>query len=309
VEFRNVATFLCVAERESFTNAAEKLGYAQSTVSMQIQQLEEEIGVCLFERIGKRVMITPNGHKFLEYAKQMAQIVEKAKMLGKEPEEIAGSLRVGILESLLEWIMPDCIPVFNQKFPNVSIETKTASGNDLIHMLKRNELDFIFLLDRKISEKKCECIFSAKENIVFVTHPGHPLAGRGDLRLADILRHPLILTERNGIYRQALEEAAARKDMYVSPFLEVNSTSVILKLLRKHVGVSFLPEYAVRCGIAENSLVPLPVSDCPIQLWCQMFYHENKWVTPQMSALMRIIEQRYRGGTFRQADGYPILMG
>jgi DNA-binding transcriptional LysR family regulator len=290
---------LCVAEKESFTNAAEKLGYAQSTVSMQIQQLEEEIGVCLFERIGKRVTITPSGHKFLEYANQMAQIAEKARMIGKQPEEIVGSLRVGILESLLEWVMLDCIPLFNRKFPNVSIETKAASGNDLIHMLKRNELDFIFLLDRKISEKKCKCVLSSREDVVFVTYPGHPLCGRGDLGLSDILRHPLILTERNGIYRQALEEVAAQRDMYISPFLEINNTSAILRLLHKHVGISFLPEYAVRRSIARNSLVRLSVPDCPIRLWCQMFYHEDKWVTPQMGALMRMIEQRHGGGTLR----------
>jgi DNA-binding transcriptional LysR family regulator len=304
MEFRNIATFLCVAEKESFTKAAKELGYVQSTVSMQIQQLEEEIGACLFERIGKHVMITPSGQKFLEYANQMLQIVQEAKLLGKQPEEIVGSLRIGILESLLEWIMVDCVPHFYQNFPNVSIETKTASGNDLVNMLKHNELDFIFLLDRKISERNCKCVFSARENIVFVTNPWHPLASKDEARLADILQYPLILTERNGTYRQALENVVAQKNMYISPFLEINNTSAIVKLLHKQVGIAFLPEYTVRESVAKGNLVLLPVVDCPMQLWCQMFYHENKWVTPQMRGLMQMIEQYYRDGVIRRIGNY-----
>jgi DNA-binding transcriptional LysR family regulator len=293
LELRNIVTFLCVAEKGSFTRAAEELGYVQSTISMQIQQLEEEIGASLFERIGKRVIITPNGHKFMEYANQIVEIVEKAKLLGRGSEEIAGSLRVGILESLLERVMQDSILLFNKKFPHVSVETKTASGDELIRMLKHNELDFVFLLDRKISEEKCKCIISAKENIVFVTHPGHPLVGKGELRLEDILRHPLILTERNSVYRKTLEEIAAERDMHISPFLEINNTASIVKLLHRQAGISFLPEYVIRKSVDSNGLVLLPVADCHVRLWCQMFYHENKWVTPQMNGFMQIIEQHY----------------
>ncbi|MDR3164384.1 MAG: LysR family transcriptional regulator [Synergistaceae bacterium] len=299
MELRNIAAFLCVAENESFTRAAEKLGYAQSTVSVQIQQLEEEIGASLFERIGKRVIITPNGHKFMEYANQIVQTVEKAKLLGRQSEEIIGSLRVGIIESLVEWIMQDCILLFNQKFPRVSVETKTASGDELIRMLKHNDLDFVFLLDRKISEEKCNRIISA-ENIVFVTHPGHPLADKGELCFGDILRYPLILTERNSIYRKTLEEIAVKKGAYISPILEINNTAVIVKLLHRQAGISFLPEYVIRESIESNRLVPLPVEGCCVQLWCQMFYHENKWVAPQMNGLMQIIERHYIDKTFCQ---------
>jgi DNA-binding transcriptional LysR family regulator len=284
---------MCVARKESFTKAAEELGYVQSTVSTQIQQLENEIGECLFERIGKHVTITSNGRKFLEYANQMMQIAEKVKLLGKQPEEIVGSLRIGILESLLCSILSSCIPQFSQIFPKVSLETKTASGSELFRMLRSDEVDFILLLGRKISQKNCTRIFLARENIVFVTHPRHPLAYKGGLRLADILRHRVILTERESVYRQVLEEIVALNDMYISPFLEINNTSAIVTLLHKQAGIAFLPEYVVRSSVMQNSLVILPVPDCSVHLWCQMFHHKDKWVTPQMRSLMQMIEQYY----------------
>lgn len=104
---------------------------------------------------------------------------------------------------------------------------------------------------------------------------------------------PLILTERNSVYRRALEQAAALRDIEVSPVLEVDSTSAITSLVKIGLGVSLLPDYVVspleKCGEA----VVLYVPDCSIRLWQQIFYHKNKWVTPQMSGLIDAIRTAY----------------
>lgn len=290
MELRNIIAFLRVAESESFTRAAEQLGYVQSTVSIRIQQLEQEVGVPLFDRIGKRVTLTTNGQRFFEYANRIVEISEQAKLLGKRPDEISGGLRIGILESLIVWVLSDCIPSFHERFPKVSIKTKTASGNSLLKMLKRNELDVVFLLDRKVAERNCTRIFAAKENLVFVTRHDNPLAGRESIDLLDIVRRPLILTEGDSSYRLALEKIAAEQDAYISPLIEVDNTTAIVKLLRAGLGISFLPEYTVRDCVDRGELVLLDVKGFPLRFWNQVFYHSGKWVTPQMEAFTETIK-------------------
>lgn len=149
MELRNVSTFIRAAALGNFSRTAEELGYAPSTVTTQIQQLEEELGFPLFDRIGKRVSLTTLGQQFLSYATEMEGLSEKARMLGTEPRMVRGKLRIGTLESLFLSVLLPLLPDYSREFPNVTLEFKTASTQDLFAMLKRNELDIIFVLDRK----------------------------------------------------------------------------------------------------------------------------------------------------------------
>lgn len=287
-----MATFLRVAECESFTKAAEQLGYVQSTVTIQIQQLEAEIGVPLFDRIGKHVSLTSSGQEFMGYATQMMQIAECSLLLGKPPKEMGGVLRLGILESLFNWVLCDQIPQYHRDFPKIILETRMTSGDDLLQMLKHNELDMIFFLGKKTTERDFIRACAHLINIVFVTYPEHPLAGRGPVCLADVVRQPMILPERKAIYRRALEEEAAQKNLYIAPFLEIDNSVSIVSLLKQKLGISFLPEYVVRSSVQKGELVILPVEDCAVQLWSQVFYHKSKWVTPPMDSLIQLIQDR-----------------
>ena len=302
MEFRNIVAFLRVAECESFTKAAAELGYVQSTLSIRVQQLEREVGVALFERIGKRVMLTLDGERFLEYAKSIAEISEQALLLAKRPEELVGRLRIGILESLIVWVFSDCIPQFQRKFPLISVETKTASGKSLLRMLKRNELDMVFLLDRKISEKYCSRVFSRREEIVFVTHPDNPLARRHDIDLRDVVRETLVLTESDSAYRLALEAIAAERDIHITPLIEVDNTTAITRILQNGVGISFLPKYAVSDFVERGKLAIFRVKSLSLHCWGQIFYHAEKWVSPQMAGFTDIIKAHFAGVTVSQEE-------
>ena len=300
MELRNVATFLRVAECESFTKAAEQLGYVQSTVTIQIQQLEAEIGVPLFDRIGKHVSLTSSGQEFMGYATQMMQIAECSLLLGKPPKEMGGVLRLGILESLFNWVLCDQIPQYHRDFPKIILETRMTSGDDLLQMLKHNELDMIFFLGKKTTERDFIRACAHLINIVFVTYPEHPLAGRGPVSLADVVRQPMILAEGKAVHGRALEEEAAQKNLYIAPFLEIDNSVSIVSLLKQKLGISFLPEYVVRSSVQKGELVILPAEDCSVQLWSQVFYHKSKWVTPPMDSLIQLIQDRVFQDRFLQ---------
>lgn len=294
MELRNIVTFLQAAEKENFTHAANSLGYSQSTVTVQIKQLETELGYQLFDRVGNRISLTPRGEEFRYYANQLVSISQQIKLIPmREPENLHGTLRIGILESLFFHILLPLLPDYHKRFPNITIQTKTGSSEELFSLLRHNELDVIFTLGQKSMTRDCVRAYARESRICFTAAASSPYASGEELRFEDVCKMPLILTERNSVYRRALEQAAALRDIEVSPVLEVDSTSAITSLVKIGLGVSLLPDYVVspleKCGEA----VVLYVPDCSIRLWQQIFYHKNKWVTPQMSGLIDAIRTAY----------------
>lgn len=289
MEFRNIATFLRAAALGNFARTAEELGYAPSTVTMQIQQLEEELGFPLFDRIGKKISLTMLGTQFLTYASELDSLSEKAKHLGTEPHKIQGTLRIGTLESLFSSTLLPLLPLYTRDFPNMTLEFKTTSTAELFEMLKRNELDIIYVLDKKITEKDCIRAYSNPEVLVFVCSGEHALAGKKQVPLSDILKQPLILTEKVSLYRRSLEDLAAEQNLLTEPFLTIDNTGFIVTLVKQGLGISFLPEYCVRSGIADGSLALIPTGSQPVQFYSQLFYYKNKWISPQLAGLIRLL--------------------
>ena len=123
MEIRNITTFVRVAELQSFSRAAEQLGYSQSAVTVQIRQLEQELGLLLFERIGKQVRLTENGSRFVLRALDILNAVDAAKNMAYEPERVFGKLRIATAESLLISVLPPVIMKFRQRCPEVEIIT------------------------------------------------------------------------------------------------------------------------------------------------------------------------------------------
>lgn len=291
MELKNIYTFLRVAELSSFTKAAETLGYSQSTVTIQIKQLENELGVMLFDRIGKTISLTSNGVSFMDYANEFVRLATKVKSLGQPPEKIVGTLRLGVLESIFVWQITDLLPIFYEKFPYINIEIKSATGAVLYKMLRQNDLDIIYLLDNVIYQKDCIRACTSPVDVKFVASPENPLVKQKNISLAEIAKQPLILAERDAIYRRELDNEAAKKNIEIVPMLEVDNLEVVIRLLKKNLGISFLPDYVVNESVNRNELAVLDVKYSNLNLWSQLVYHKNKFLTPQMQAFIELIRQ------------------
>ena len=289
MELRNLYTFIRASELESFTKVADELGYAQSTITMQIKQLEEEIGKPLFDRIGKKVALTSVGQDILPYVNEILQYEKKIKAIGKTPHEVNGHIRIGVLESLFSYNFRNLLPIYHERYPKVTVEIKTASTSSLFEMLRQNTLDIIYVLDKKILDKDCICAYSNAEQVVFVGSPDNPITQKRHVPLAEVLQEPLIMIEKVGLYRKALEQEAAMQDLIVNPFMQIDNTAIITKLLRQGMGVSFLPVYVIYESVRHESLSIIDVDMNPVQFWSQLFYHKNSWVTPQMEGLIKVI--------------------
>ena len=167
MDFRNIETFLRAAELGSFTAAAQELNYVQSTVTMQIQQLERELGFPLFDRIGKTVSLTALGEEFLTYAYEITRMLHMASSLDQAAAEIHGTLRLGVLESLLFGTVAEMMPDFKRQYRNVDLQLKMGQTTELLQQLKQNALDLVYLSADLNVDPDLRCCYQRQEELVF----------------------------------------------------------------------------------------------------------------------------------------------
>lgn len=290
MELRNINTFLRVVELGSFTNAANALGYSQSTVTIQIKQLEQELGFLLFDRIGKTVSLTSKGNEFVYYANKLAHFEKEALRLSHNGNSINGILRLGAPECLLIWDMPALLAKYHNLYPNVNIEITMANSSDLYIQIKENKIDIAYLIDNSNYRKDYIKTIISSVKLDFVTYPGNPICLSTSLTLSDIVKEPLILAEHEAIYRRCLEIEAARLNIELIPVLEIESLEVIMRLLKMKMGVSFMPEFAMNEYVKNGELAVVNVECAPFNLWNQIVYHKNKFVSPQIEAFIQLMK-------------------
>ena len=291
MEIRNLVTFVRITETQNFSRTAEQLGYSQSAVTMQIKQLESELHVQLFERIGKQVKLTQAGERLLPYALEILGAVRQAEKIAQEPAQIAGKLRIGTCESFVISILPPVLMELTGRCPQVEISTHTARVPDLFQMLRRNDVDILYFLDQKMYFPEWVKVSERPEKIFFVASAASALAREKHIPVERLLQEPLYLTEKGISYRYAMEQALAAKGYALHPVWEVGNTDVITRMLLKNKGVSFLPEYVVHPYVADGRLAVLDVDCEEIVMWSQLVYHRNKDVTPQMNQFIELMQK------------------
>lgn len=292
MEFREISTFLQVAQYQSFSKAARHLGYSQAAVTIQIKQLEQELGVHLFDRIGKQISLTHQGQVFYQYAVSIRNDLEQAKNAVSDPSTLSGKLCLGTIESICASIFPDLLAEYHRLHPEVTISIVTDSPGVLLDRMNENTIDIVYLLDRRIYDNRwCKTLEEPEENI-FVASPDHELAlVKRELELDEVLRFPFFLTEKDASYRHMLEQYLASINRSVKPFLEIGSTEFIIHMLLKNTGISFLPKFTVQRELQQKQLTALNVRGFQMQTWRQIFYHKNKWVTREMQEFLHLADK------------------
>lgn len=290
MELRTIQTFLKIVDLGSFTAAGNALNYVQSTITMQMQQLERELGAPLFDRIGKQVYLTELGRSFLPYANEIWSLTQQAGTLGKDLAQIRGNVRVGVLESLLFGTVADILPHYQNKYQNVDIQLKMGQAAELLTLLKQNQLDLAYVSTNLSDDPDLRCCYQRKENLVFLTTPEHPLAGKKKVPLDEVLAYPMIVTELSGICYSRLKKLAYAAGLMVHHSIVVDSTVFIADYLCKNGGVAFLPEYSVAKHLSQNKLVYVD-ADIPLQIYySQIFCHKNKWISPFISGFIELVK-------------------
>ena len=290
MEFREISTFLQVAKFKSFSRAAEQLGYTQAAVTIQIKNLENELGVHLFDRTGKQTLLTHQGRIFYNYASNITREISQAKDALSNPDELTGKLCLGTIESVCASVFPVLLREYHRRYPKVNIKIVTDSPEILLHMMDKNTLDIVYFLDKPVYNTKWVKVLEKPEEVFFVSSSENPLSKRRELNLDEVICQPFISTEKDASYRLLLEESLAEKGYELHPFLETGNTEFIINQLRHNLGVSFLPGFIVKKDLDEGRLSRLDVRDFHLQVCRQIVYHKDKWVTREMKAFLELAQ-------------------
>jgi DNA-binding transcriptional LysR family regulator len=193
MEFRQLRTFRVVAETLSFTKTARQLFMAQSSVSAQIRALEDELDLKLFDRIGRRVLLTDAGLKLYEYARRIGEMTDEIRSEMKGAKNARGALTIRTPETLASVYMPEVVARFHADNPRVKLNLINCSDLRLREELNSGRIDLAFLMTDTLHFKEVNIKMLRTEKLMLVAGPRHPLASRKKIRLKDLDRQTLLL--------------------------------------------------------------------------------------------------------------------
>ena len=291
MELRNLITFIHVAELGSFTKAADQLGYSQSTISFQIKQLEEELDCLLFERINHTITLTERGRELVDYAHRVRALTDEFKESLAKEEAVSGHIHIVTPDSVCDDMINSHYVDFHSKYPGISVKFTTADTLVMFDMLDHNEADIIITLDTHSYNKDYVIAKEERLSMHFVASSDSKFSGKRNLSIKDIINEPFILTEYGQGYRRVFDKELAKKSLEIVPILEIGRTDIITKMVAKSNMISYLPDFVTKSLVASGKLCYLDVRDMELDIWKQLIYHKNKWISKSLKTVIDYIKK------------------
>lgn len=287
LDLRELKTFQAVATEKSFTRAANGLNYAQSSVTAQIQSLEGEVGVPLFDRLGRQVELTLAGRQLLTYADRLLSLADEARRAVREDGEKTGVLTMLAPETLLAYRLPELLKRFQSEYPGIHLSLSASESCGTGGDIEAN-VDVAFSLDVPLRAPHLIVQTLRVEPIVLVVAAGHPLAGKKRVKAKEIGAEQVLVNERACSYRALFERALRAEGVPVSRSLELLSVEAIKQCALASLGVAVLPEVVVHRELQQGSLVAVDWPRKPLVVYTQLYRHRDKWMSPVMAAFWKM---------------------
>ncbi|WP_347790222.1 LysR family transcriptional regulator [Solibacillus sp. CAU 1738] len=291
MEIKQLKTFLIAAETLNFTQTAKMLDYAQSSITAQIKALEEELGTPLFERLGKRIVLTETGKHLVEYARKMLAIEDELKQKLVEPQRV---LRIGAQESQCTYRFPPILKRFKEQYPAVELIFKPVHTKEVAReMLHSGELDVAFVTDIDDLIPMMNKEELVQEELVLVAVPSHPLMQAPTTGLEQLINEPLLLTEQGCSYRTQFEQQLQILSIKPKQVIEFSSIEAIKQCAIAGLGISLLPKMVVANELHNGQLMQLNVSLNMSPIFTSITWHKNKSLPNYLIDFISIANEEY----------------
>lgn len=291
MELRQLTTFRMLATTLSFSRTAQALNYVQSSVTAQIQSLEEELGTRLFDRLGKRVALTDAGANLLPYAEKMLNLAEEARTIVAGGEVPTGTLTITAPETICTYRLPALLRQFRRRYPQVRLLFRPYPYMDIRRGVNDGEIDIAFVIDEPLHSTSLMIEHLVPEPLLLLAAPDYPLAGKSELCTYDLEGEPFLLTEAGCSYRNTLERAFNEVGIHASTNLDFTSVEAIKQCTIAAMGITFLPAITVRQELEDGRLVALNWDQRTFEVVTQMIWHKDKWLSPALQAFLEIARE------------------
>ncbi|PKR90244.1 hypothetical protein CXZ10_02315 [Pleomorphomonas diazotrophica] len=297
MQLRHLKAFIAAAQTLNFTRAAEAVHLSQSSVTEQIQALEAEFGVSLFDRSHRRLALTSAGQRLLPYAVELLDLAGEARSaVAMTSAAVSGALAVGGLETLCSTRLPGLLADFGRAHPSVELKLKAADSSGLRNGLMGGELDVAFMFGAPPTVPAIRSEVLADEELLIVLPPGHRLAGRATLLSEDLSEEMFVVTPRGCVYRKMFDEAMGGLPGEPKRLGEAASIGAILGLVEAGQGCALVPASAV--AARTSRLVAKPwagAGSTPIS----MLWRHRRVQSPATAAFLAAVRDHFRLHTNR----------
>lgn len=288
MDLRQLATFRMVATTLNFSQAARVLGYAQSTVTMQIQALEADLGVTLFNRLGKNIQLTEAGTRLLIHSERLLEMAEETRNRVTGSASLTGTLVIGAPETICTYRLPPVLRRFRAEMPGIRLIFRPLTYAELLKHAKDGTLDLTFLLQEPIHSSQLHIEPLRREPMTIIAAPDHHLAHCENVLPADLEYETLLLTERGCGYRRLFERVLHEAGIFPAAQMEFHSVEAIKQCVMANVGVAILPLVAVEESLAAGQLVALKWGGAGFNVMTSFAWQAQQPPAPALSLFIEL---------------------
>jgi len=272
---RQLKVFESVARHLNYTRAAEELHLTQPAVSMQVKQLEESLGISLFEQLGKRIHLTEAGTEVLTYARSITQQLDELEgVLNRIKGLGGGRLRISVA-STANYFIPNLLGSFSQRYPDVTISLDVTNRESLLRQLSENMVDLV-IMGRPPAEADVEADPFLDNPLVVVAPPDHPLTGKKKIPLKRLQEETFLVRESGSGTRIAMERFFSERGMKLKTGMEVGSNEAIKQSVQAGLGLGLLSRATIEQELTLKRLVVLDIEDFPIMRHWYVVHRKGK---------------------------------
>jgi DNA-binding transcriptional LysR family regulator len=289
VNLYHLNTFLAVARSTSFTRAAEDLHLTQPTVSSGVSELEQSLGVKLFNRSGRSISLTMEGRLLVSYAEQIQDLATEAQdRIHHREVEPGESFRFGAIDAAVIYLLPEILEAYHSRFPQVNISVQVDASRFLVEEVLSGRSEF-GVISLPYSHPKIETLPLHEDAMPLVVGSGHPLAKRKRVRLEEVAQETLILFHEGSVSRKPVDEHLAEVGLTPGRVMEMSSPEAMRKLVESGVGVSCLPWQTVRESVEEGTLKVLRVVGVDLSRQIGLVWRKGRYFSPAIQAFLDLV--------------------
>ena len=292
MELRQLKYFIKTAEILNFTEAARQLFITQSTLSQQIRQLETELQVPLFDRIGKRTYLTEAGTEFLPYAKQTVADSEGGVQRLRDLQNIqTGELRIGVVFTLSD-LLTSTIISFSKQYPNIKLVVISRPVNELLDLLKERKLDLILSYRPDDDDSQIEFFPLFDSNLSVIANYNHPLIAQREVSLEMLKQFPLVLPSVGSQARAMIDRLLNSRHVNLAPQIEISSMTIMMNLVETGHWIAVMSEMLIR---GHEKLRAIPIAGRKTQMHPSVIVLKDIYQKLSAKEFMRILFEKHTG--------------
>jgi LysR family transcriptional regulator, transcription activator of glutamate synthase operon len=289
MELRHLIYFEAAARHQHISRAAAELAVAQPALSKQIQDLEHELGVDLFERVGRNVRLTEAGYALLDHTRVILAQVEAVRAEMRERVGLRrGRASIGAPPTVGTHLLPGILALFNQRYPGLELQMREGGTQTLLSLLEAGELD-LAVVTLPITGRSLAISPLFTEELVIVVAPSHPLAGHEAVALADLADQPFLLNPQGYEIRDIALTACRQAGFTPRVVLDGGEIDMVLSMAEAGLGIALMPRLALE---GNSRLVAVRISDRALTRTMALVSRGDRPMAPAARALRAFLEER-----------------